>query len=221
MENRRPYWQVCVRLLFSLLATAAFIIVCWKLIGFLMPFVIGWIIASIASPLVNWLEKKLKIVKKLGSALIVILVLGLIVLIIYFGISRLVVEIGRLAQDFPGMYAQLETGLRQIGDTLSGVFERLPDGIQRSLNSIAENLDQYMGSFVSRISEPTVEAAGNFAKRVPSYLISFIVSVMSAYFFIIQREEVLQWLKKVAPSVGTEENDACHGQSALCGRRIF
>ena len=109
MENRRPYWQVCVRLLFSLLATAAFIIVCWKLIGFLMPFVIGWIIASIASPLVNWLEKKLKIVKKLGSALIVILVLGLIVLIIYFGISRLVVEIGRLAQDFPGMYAQLET----------------------------------------------------------------------------------------------------------------
>ena len=199
MENRRPYWQVCVRLLFSLLATAAFIIVCWKLIGFLMPFVIGWIIAAIASPLVNWLEKKLKIVKKLGSALIVILVLGLIVLIIYFGISRLVVEIGRLAQDFPGMYAQLETGLRQIGDTLSGVFERLPDGIQRSLNSIAENLDQYMGSFVSRISEPTVEAAGNFAKRVPSYLISFIVSVMSAYFFIIQSEEVLQWLKKVAP----------------------
>ena len=55
MENRRPYWQVCVRLLFSLLATAAFVIVCWKLIGFLMPFVIGWIIASIASPLVNWL----------------------------------------------------------------------------------------------------------------------------------------------------------------------
>ena len=46
MENRRPYWQVCVRLLFSLLATAAFVIVCWKLIGFLMPFVIGWIIAS-------------------------------------------------------------------------------------------------------------------------------------------------------------------------------
>ena len=199
MENRRPYWQVCIRLLFSLLATAAFIIIGWKLIGFLMPFVIGWIIAAIASPLVNWLEKKLKIVKKLGSALIVILVLGLIVLIIYFGISRLVVEIGRLAQDFPGMYAQLETGLRQIGDTLSGVFERLPDGIQRSLNSIAENLDQYMGSLVSAISEPTVEAAGNFAKSVPSYLISFIVAVMSAYFFIIQREEVLQWLKKVSP----------------------
>ena len=199
MENRRPYWQVCIRLLFSLLATAAFVIVCWKLIGFLMPFVIGWIIAAIASPLVNWLEKKLKIVKKLGSALIIILVLALIVLALYLGISRLVSEIARLTRDFPGMYAQLEAGLRQIGDTLSGVFERLPDGIQRSMNSVAENLDEYMGRIVSRISEPTVEAAGNFARSVPSYLISFIVSVMSAYFFIIQREEVLQWLKKVSP----------------------
>lgn len=67
------------------------------------------------------------------------------------------------------------------------------------MNSVAENLDEYMGRIVSRISEPTVEAAGNFARSVPSYLISFIVSVMSAYFFIIQREEVLQWLKKVSP----------------------
>ena len=73
MEKRRPYWQVGVRLLFSLLATAAFVIIGIKLIGFLMPFVIGWIIAAIAAPLVNWLEKRLRIVKKLGSALIVIL----------------------------------------------------------------------------------------------------------------------------------------------------
>lgn len=199
MENRRPYWQVCIRLLFSLLATAAFIIIGWKLIGFLMPFVIGWIIAAIASPLVNWLEKKLKIVKKLGSALIVVLVLAVIVQAVYFGISRLAAELGNLAKDFPDMYAQLENGLRQIGDTLSGVFDKLPAGVQRGWNTVVENLDQYMGSLVSAISEPTVEAAGNFAKSVPSYLISFIVAVMSAYFFIIQREEVLQWLKKVSP----------------------
>ena len=199
MENKRPYWQVGVRLLFSLLATAAFVIVGLKLLGFLMPFVVGWIIAAIATPLVNWLERRLRIVKKLGSALIVVMVLGLIVLVIYFGISRLVTEIGNLAEDFPSMYAQLETGLRQIGDTLSGVFERLPQGIQKGWNTVVLNLDQYMGELMSNISAPTVSAAGNFAKQVPYYLISFIVAVMSAYFFIVQREEVLRWLKKVAP----------------------
>lgn len=199
MENRRPYWQVALRLLFSILATVAFVVIGWNLLRFLAPFVVGWIIAAIATPLVNWLEKRLKIVKKLGSALIVILVLAAIILALYFGISRLVAEISSLIQNFPEMYAQLETGLRQIEDTLSGVFERLPSGIQNGWNAVVQNLDEYMGNLVSGISEPTVTAAGNIAKQVPSYLIGFLVSVLSAYFFIVQREEVLGWMKKVAP----------------------
>lgn len=199
MEKGRPYWLAAVRLLFSILATAAFVVIGIKLIGFLMPFVIGWLIAAIAAPLVNWLEKRLRIVKKLGSALIVILVLAAIVLVLYFGISRLAAELGDLARNFPQMYAQLEEGLGQIGDTLSGIFKRLPEGIQTSWKTVAENLDRYMGELVSGISEPTVNAAGNFARRVPYYLISFIVAVMSAYFFIVQREEVLGWMKRTAP----------------------
>ena len=199
MESRRPYWQVGIRLLFSVLATAAFVLIGFRLLIFLMPFVIGWIIASVAAPLVNWLEKRLKIVKKLGSALIVILVLALIVVALYFAVSRIAEEIADLIQDFPRLYAQLESGLRQIGQNMSVVFNRLPSGIKEGWNTVVENLDQYMGDLVSRISEPTVTAAGNFAKRVPYYLISFIVAVMSAYFFTVQREEVIRWFKKTAP----------------------
>ena len=193
MESRRPYWQVGIRLLFSVLATAAFVLIGFRLLIFLMPFVIGWIIASVAAPLVNWLEKRLKIVKKLGSALIVILVLALIVVALYFAVSRIAEEVADLIQDFPRLYAQLESGLRQIGQNMSVVFNRLPSGIKEGWNTVVENLDQYMGDLVSRISEPTVTAAGNFAKRVPYYLISFIVAVMSAYFFTVQREEVIRW----------------------------
>ena len=159
MENRRPYWQVAVSLLFSILATAAFIVIGIRLIGFLMPFVIGWIVASIATPLVNWLEKRMKIVKKLGSALIVILVLAAIILVSYFAVSRLVTEVTGLIRDFPDLYEQTETGLEKIGQTLSGVFVRLPEGIQNGWTSLVENLDDYMGNLMSKVSEPTVTAA--------------------------------------------------------------
>ena len=128
-----------------------------------------------------------------------ILVLAAIILALYFGISRLASEISDLIRNFPDMYAQLEIGLRQIGDTLSGIFERLPTGIQNGWNTVVQNLDQYMGNLVSNMSEPTVMAAGNIAKSVPYYLISFIVAVLSAYFFIVEREEVLAWMKRVSP----------------------
>ena len=199
MERKRPYWQVAVSLMFSILATAAFIILGVKAIGFLMPFVVGWIISAIATPLVNWLEKRLKIVKKLGTAMIVIMVIGLIVLVGYFAVSRIAAEVTDLIQNFPDIYAQLEEGMREIGNTLSGAFSRLPRGVQNGWTTIVENLDTYMGNLVSKISEPTVTAAGNFAKRLPSYLISFIVAILAAYFFTIQREEVIAWFHKIAP----------------------
>ena len=66
MEKKRPYWQVAVSLLFSILATVAFIFIGVKAVLFFMPFVVGWCIASIAVPVVNWLEKKFNIVKKIG-----------------------------------------------------------------------------------------------------------------------------------------------------------
>ncbi len=204
MENRRPYWKVAVSLMFSLLATAAFIVIGVKAIGFFMPFVIGWCIACVAAPVVNWLEKRFKIVKKLGSALIVILVIGLIVLIIYLEVSRLAAEIGDLFRNIPDMYDQLERELRQIGNSMSGLFVKLPEAVRTAFQTMMENLDQYMGELISGISEPTVTAASNLAKRLPSYLVSVLVAVISAYFFTVEREEVLNWAKKAAPDAITE-----------------
>lgn len=199
MQNRRPYWQVAVSLLFSLLATAAFVIVGVKVLALMFPFVVGWVIAMIASPLVNWLEEKFNIVKKLGSALVVILVLALIVLILYFSISKLVTETISLLENIPQLYKELEAGLDQIGNSLQGIFHRLPPQFQEGWDNILLNMDQKVGTFITKISEPTVAAAGNFAKRVPSYLISIIVAIMSAYLFTVEHEEVLVWAKKTAP----------------------
>ena len=113
----------------------------------------------------------MKIVKKLGSALIVILVLAAIILVSYFAVSRLVTEVTGLIRDFPDLYEQTETGLEKIGQTLSGVFVRLPEGIQNGWTSLVENLDDYMGNLMSKVSEPTVTAAGNAAKKVPYMLV--------------------------------------------------
>ena len=199
MKNRRPYWQVTVSLVFSLLATAAFIIIGVKAIVFFMPFVIGWCISAIAAPVVNWLEKHFKIVKKLGSALIVVLVIGLIVLLIYLAVSRLVTEVGDLLKNIPDLYEQLANGLSQIGQSMSGLFARLPEEVRSGFQTMMSNLNEYMGDLISKIGEPTVTAAGNLAMRLPFFLVSVLVSVISAYFFTVERDEVLNWAKKVMP----------------------
>ena len=182
MEDRRPYWKVAASLLVSLIGTVVFVVVGFQLMRYFMPFVIGWVIAMIANPVVRWLEKRLKIVRKLGSAIIIVMVLGLIVTGLYFGFSKAFTEI------------------KIFIDKFQGIFHLLPAELQVGWDEMVNNMDQGMADLITGISEPTVTAAGNFAKRLPSILIAVIVTVISAYIFIAERDEIIVWSKKIAPS---------------------
>ena len=199
MGDNRPYWKVTVSLAFSLAGTVLFLVAGYKLMIFFMPFVIGWVIAAIAAPLVNLLEQKLKIVRKLGSALIIIAVLAGIVFLVYLLASTLRKEVQTLIWDMPSMYQDLEAGFQEIGEGMQGLHKRLPKGIDEAFSGLLSNLDKQAGSIVGNISTPTVTAAGKFAKKIPSILVAIIVTFISAYFFIADRDEVLHFAKRITP----------------------
>ena len=52
---------------------------------------------------------------------------------------------------------------------------------------------------MGNISTPTVTAAGKLAKKIPSILVAIIVTFISAYFFIADRDEVLHFAKRITP----------------------
>lgn len=197
--DNRPFWKVAVSLLLSLIGTVLFIVIGMKFLAFFMPFVIGWFLAYIASPVVEWLERRLKIVKKIGSAILIVGVLAVVVFLIYLLLSVIFKECSTLLQNLPDMYGDMEHGLRTGGKGLEGIFTKLPKGTKTGLNKVLEDLDQTMGKLITKLSAPTVTAAGNLAKKIPSVLVSLIVTIISAYFFIADRENVIRWSKQVAP----------------------
>ena len=199
LGDTRPYWKVLVSLVFSLTATVLFIYVGIKAIFYFMPFVIGWILSVIAGPLVTFLEKKLKIMKRLGSAITIILVLALCIGLIYLIISQIWEEISLPSRNCPPPAHDLERGRSQIGTQGNTLFERFPEQIQNSWATLMNNLDDTASSLIGRIGEPTIEVAGNVAKRIPSVLIGTIVAFVSAYFFIADKENLGEWVKKVVP----------------------
>ena len=198
-KDTRPDWKVAASLFFSLLGTILFIVIGVQAIGFFMPFVIGWFIAYLAYPLVGWMESRVKIKKKLGSALIIILVIAIVAGLGYLGIVKLIREIQMALTNAPDLYQDLEAGLREIGARFQGVYKMLPENIQSGWNSLIQNMDEKAGSVIAGIGNPAVEATGNVVKRIPGILVSVIVALVSAYFFTAQREEIIQWSKKVAP----------------------
>ena len=75
----KKYVKVVLNLLTAGVTLLLLIFLLPRVLGFFIPFVIGWIISMIANPLVRFLDEKLKIRRKAGSAIVIIAVIGLII----------------------------------------------------------------------------------------------------------------------------------------------
>ncbi|WP_303134748.1 sporulation integral membrane protein YtvI [uncultured Clostridium sp.] len=171
-----------------------------RLLHFFMPFVVGWILALLANPLVRFLERRVKLVRRHGSMLIIIAALA-IVIGLFYGAGLLVYrEMGSFLADAPEIYqsviAEIENAL-QNGRKLAEYF---PQNLQPPLLAFSDNLDGLFGKLVSRAAEPTVQIAGHVAKSIPNLLVNMVIIILSSYLFLADRESIMRWLKEHLPA---------------------
>lgn len=171
-----------------------------RLLHFFMPFVVGWILALLANPLVRFLERRVKLVRCHGSMLIIIAALA-IVIGLFYGAGLLVYrEMGSFLADAPEIYqsviAEIENAL-QNGRKLAEYF---PQNLQPPLLAFSDNLDGLFGKLVSRAAEPTVQIAGHVAKSIPNLLVNMVIIILSSYLFLADRESIMRWLKEHLPA---------------------
>jgi sporulation integral membrane protein YtvI len=164
-----------------------------------MPFVIGWIIAMIANPLVRFLEKKVKIHRKHSSAIILVLVIAVIIGVLALIISLLIKEVRSPMEDLPQIITYVKEQFNEFNLTIKQISRGLPLSIQNMI----ENAITAVGGYASNISEnielPTISSAGNFAKNLAEGFLGFLVIILSAYFFAAGRDDIAVKLKSHIP----------------------
>ena len=67
MNEPKTYARILVNFLLTLIGLILVIVFVPKLFRFFMPFVIAFVISSIANPIVRFMEKKIKISRKFSS----------------------------------------------------------------------------------------------------------------------------------------------------------
>lgn len=195
----KKYWKALANITIALIIFLLVILLLPKVLIFFMPFVVGWVIALLASPLVRFFEEKIKLKRKAGSAFVIIAVIALVVLFLYLVCARLVDEILGLVNALPDMWASMEADFAEIGRNLNGFYKRLPIDVQNSIMSFLQDIGSYVGEAFSKISTPTINAVGNFAKQLPAIIIGVIMALLSSYFFVAERSSVSEWLHQHMP----------------------
>lgn len=150
-----------------LLPASGWFLLCFfgpRCLKFFMPFVIGWLISMLANPLVRFLERKLCLVRKHSSMVIVAGALALVIGLIYLAVSNGARLLWSFMKDLPDLYAGIEAEVQESLTHLENLFAYAPAGIRTGWEKLGNNLGELVGKLAGSIAPPTVEAAGAVAK---------------------------------------------------------
>lgn len=202
MTGAKRIIKLTLNLILPILGILMLLIVGGKLISMFMPFFIGWIISLIANPLVQFFEKKLKIVRKASSVIVIVVVLGLVVFACYGIIAGAVREMKQFSQDIPTMVEGAKEEYRNVAANVGQFVDKLPEETQAFIRQVAGNLSGYVSESVKNIGKTSiVDKAGDFAANVPDILAGMIFGLLASYFFIAEKEVVDAGARKLIPEI--------------------
>ena len=198
-QSVKTYVKVILNLLTALVILLLCIFVLPRCLYFFMPFVIGWIIALIASPVVRFFEEKLKVKRKGASVIVIVAVLATVIMLVYAIVSKLIQEAIGFVNELPMLWEGIMAELNQVAANLQGVYNRLPADMQSTIENIVQAVGNYFSDRMEDAGTPTFEAVGNVAKQLPEIFLGAIMCILSAYFFVADKSYMADVAKKYVP----------------------
>lgn len=193
------YLKVTLNLFTALVAVLLCIFLLPRLIWFFMPFILGWLISLIASPVVRFFEEKLKVKRKAMTALVIVAVLAAVVLLVYLLIAKLVREGVNFINELPDIWNTILAEFNKVGANLQGVYDRMPADTQETIDHIILEMGNYMSSMMGKFELPSFKAVGNAAKQIPNIFLAVVMCLLSAYFFVADKGYMAAAVEKFVP----------------------
>ena len=199
MHNSKLYFRILVNFLLSVALVLLLLFVVPKLLRFFMPFVIAFLISMIANPVVRFMEKKMKILRKHGSAIMIVLVLAVIVGLIYLLGMFLVREVSGLIQEIPNILGMIERTGQRLAVQLSDLINKLPEGLKSGFSDLHTTISDKVMGMLQSDSLPSLSDAGNYVTNVIEFLFHFIITFLASYFMISYRDEIYLKISQITP----------------------
>lgn len=191
--------KLIINLLISLVILLLCIFLLPRLVVFLMPFVIGWIISCIANPPVAFLERKLKIRRKAGTVVVIICVIAAVTGIIYGVGVVLFRQILGFVSEVPTMWAAVQQDFDNLGRLIARYVDVSMPKFTDAISDIGVAISEWIKNLTNNLDFSAFEGMGSMVGSIASVIISIIMCMLSAYFFIADREWVNNALDKYMP----------------------
>ena len=184
--------KIFIDKLLLLISIAAFLALAVFVAGYITPFVAGYIISLILSPLVGIIHTKWRIHRGITAAVLILALLTGLFFLSRFLWGLLVAEMEAFGE-LAGVYianAQM-------------LFENIMESIENMLGTEMEidfgaMLNQLL-ELIMGLVQGALQGSGNFFAAVPIAILRTVIAIVSAFFFIKDKELIAETIASIFP----------------------
>ncbi|MCR4657047.1 MAG: sporulation integral membrane protein YtvI [Lachnospiraceae bacterium] len=199
MKKSTKYLKITVNIVGLLILLALCIWVLPRLVVYFMPFVIAGIIALIANPLVRFLEKRVRITRKAGTAVVIIIVIAAVVAALYFIIYNLVIQIIGFIQTAPQTWENTSETIRAFIASVRKFMSRFPLPVREWSDTFLDNIFVNISNWISGVATAAADAETERSGNVGLPIISVIMGILASYFFLADRDYIIGFIERHIP----------------------
>lgn len=205
MEDQRDlHRRILVNLGIALAGILLLIFVVPPLVRFLMPLIVAWIVAMIANPIIHFLEKRIKIMRKHGSALVIILVLAALIAAFY-GLAVLVAtQFSSWVTELPQVYDSVTQNLQHLFQSLHQKCNIIPADVKLAFDQRENVLDDYIqraiDGLLKMVNSGSLSKVSSLASSLMDFLVYAILTILASYFMTVEKDHFTKLLQENTPA---------------------
>lgn len=205
MEDRKDlHRRILVNLGVALAGVLFLIFVVPQLVCFLMPLIVAWIVAMIANPIIRFLEKRIKIMRKHGSALVIILVLAALIAAFY-GLAVLVAsQFSSWVTELPEVYDSVTQNLQHLFRLLHQKYNIIPADVKLAFDQRENMLDSYIqkaiDGLLKMVKSGSLSKVSSLASSLMDFLVYAILTILASYFMTVEKDHFTKLLQEKTPA---------------------
>ena len=178
-------------------------------LGILLPFLLGYLVARGAEPLVKQMSRRSRLPRWVCTGICVTVLLALVGMGLFLLGRVLVTEILSFVRQLPQQLASLEQPLEQLRQWLLQLIARAPDGLEAALRQWVERLFESSSIVAEKLYEAAFSTASNVLAALPDVLLFTITAVLASFMISAQLPALRRQVVRYLPRRWQQQVSAC------------
>ncbi len=188
IEQRRAF---IINVLYFVLAAALVYFAIKYVFIWVLPFIIGFLVALMLKPLIRFLTGKCRIPHKLAVIILAVLFYAVVgFLLILIGIRTVNILIDGFSR-LPDIYTQYIAPLfNNLFENIEELTAKLDPSMVNIIQNATDSFIESAGTIVSRISSQVINSLTSTVISLPGVMLSLLLSIISSIFFAMDLSKI-------------------------------